>query len=169
MDKDILQIEIPEGYELDKENSTSFNVKFKKKEENEEPKGRTWKDLIGKYVPRGSAYIDKDCQISEINRYFAFGSNEKNLFIDSKHAKSALAMAQISQLMPYYGGAITDEEWINNDMDKKCIVRYRNGTLTQNCVSVYQLLTFHTIEQAEAFLKYNKQLVYDYLMIDLKE
>ena len=78
-------------------------------------------------------------------------------------------MAQISQLMPYYGGAITDEEWINNDMDKKCIVRYRNGTLTQNCVSVYQLLTFHTIEQAEAFLKYNKQLVYDYLMLDLKE
>lgn len=169
MDKDVLQIEIPEGYELDKENSTSFNVKFKKKEENEEPKVRTWKDLIGKYVPRGSAYIAKDCQIGEINRYWAFGSNEKNLFIDSKHAKSALAMAQISQLMKYFGGAITDEEWLNNDMDKKCIVRYRNGTLTQNCVSVYQLLTFHTIEQAEAFLKYNKQLVYDYLMLDLKE
>ena len=165
MDKNILQIEIPKGYEFDKENSTFEHICFKKIEQ----EVRTWKDLIGKYVPRGSAYISTDCKIGEINRYWTFGSNEKNLFIDSKHAKSALAMAQISQLMEYFGGAITDEEWVNNDIDKKCIVRYRNGTLTQNCVSVYQLLTFHTIEQAEDFLKYNKQLVYDYLMIELKE
>ena len=137
MDKDVLQIEIPEGYELDKENSTSFNVKFKKKEENEEP--------------------------------LAFGSNEKNLFIDLKHAKSALAMAQISQLMPYYGGAITDEEWANKDLNKKCITRYGDNILMQNCILTHQLLTFHTIEQAEAFLKYNKQLVYDYLMLDTNE
>ena len=169
MDKDILQIEIPEGYELDKENSTSFNVKFKKKEENEEPKVRTWEDLIGKYVPRGSAYIAKDCQIGEINRYWAFGSNEKNLFIDSKHAKSALAMAQISQLMRYFGGAITEEEWVNKDLNKKCITRYGDNILMQNCILTHQLLTFHTIEQAEDFLKYNKQLVYDYLMLDIEE
>ena len=169
MDKDVLQIEIPKGYELDKENSTSFNVKFKKKEENEEPKVRTWEDLIGKYVPRGSAYIAKDCQIGEINRYWAFGSNEKNLFIDLKHAKSALAMSQISQLMPYYGGAITDEEWSNKDMSKYCIARYKNDILIQHCLMEYRLLTFHTSKQAEDFLKYNKQLVYDYLMLDLKE
>lgn len=169
MDKDVLQIEIPEGYELDKENSTSFNVKFKKKEENEEPKVRTWEDLIGKYVPRGSAYIAKDCQIGEINRYWAFGSNEKNLFIDLKHAKSALAMSQISQLMPYYGGAITDEEWSNKDIGKYCIERHGNSTMILHCLMVYQFLTFHTREQAEDFLKYNKQLVYDYLMLDLEE
>ena len=169
MDKDILQIEIPEGYELDKENSTSFNVKFKKKEENEESKVKTWEDLIGKYVPRGSAYISTGCKIGEINKYWAFGSNEKNLFIDSKHAKSALAMSQISQLMPYYGGAITDEEWSNQNMGKYCIIRYKNDILIQHCIMEYRLLTFHTSKQAEDFLKYNKQLVYDYLMLDLKE
>ena len=169
MDKDVLQIEIPEGYELDKENSTSFNVKFKKKEENGEPKVRTWEDLIGKYVPRGSAYIAKDCQIGEINRYWAFGSNEKNLFIDSKHAKSALAMAQISQLMPYYGGAITDEDWCKNNISKYCIVRFGKSVSIQHCTMAHQLLTFYTSKDAEDFLKYNKQLVYDYLMLELKE
>ena len=80
MDKDVLQIEIPEGYELDKENSTSFNVKFKKKEENEEPKG-----------------------------------------------------------------------------------------IIQHCLMEYRLLTFHTSKQAEDFLVNNRQLEYDYLMLDLKE
>ena len=166
MDKDVLQIEIPKGYELDKENSTSFNVKFKKKEE---PKVRTWEDLIGKYVPRGSAYIAKDCQIGEINKYWAFGSNEKNLFIDSKHAKSALAMSQISQLMPYYGGAITDEEWSNKDTSKYCIIRVSNNIVINGYITMCYLLAFHTSKQAKDFLKYNKQLVYDYLMLDLKE
>ena len=28
-----------------------------------------------------------------------------------------MAMAQISQLMPYYGGRITDEEWGNRDFN----------------------------------------------------
>lgn len=169
MDKDILQIEIPEGYELDKENSTSFNVKFKKKEENEEPKGVTWEDLIGKYVPRGSAYISTGCKIGEINKYWAFGSNEKNLFIDSKHAKSALAMAQISQLLPYFGGEVTDEEWSNKDMSKYCIIRVSNNIIINSYATICYLLAFHTSKQAKAFLKYNKQLVYDYLMLDIKE
>ena len=169
MDKQQKQIEIPEGYELDKENSTSFNVKFKKKEENEEPKVRTWEDLIGKYVPRGSAYIAKDCQIGEINRYWAFGSNEKNLFIDSKHAKSALAMAQISQLLPYFGGPITDEEWSNSGTIKYVIVKMEGKLDCAASYGEYVFLAFHTKLQRENFLKYNKQLVYDYLMLDTNE
>ena len=163
-EKKYFKVECPDGYEIDKENSTLERICFKKIEQ----EVRTWEDLIGKYVPRGSAYIE-DCQIGEINRYWAFGSNEKNLFIDSKHAKSALAMAQISQLMPYYGGAITDEEWVNEDMNKKCITRYGDNILMQDCILTHQPLTFHTIEQAEDFLKYNKQLVYDYFMLDIEE
>lgn len=173
MDKDVLQIEIPEGYELDKENSTSFNVKFKKKKEgNEESKVRTWDDLITKEIPESSVFIksDSDIEVYKVaNDPLLFRQGDENVFIDKKHAKSALAMAQISQLLPYFGGAITDEEWVNKDMNKKCITRYGDNILMQNCILTYQLLTFHTIEQAEAFLKYNKQLVYDYLMLDLKE
>ena len=126
---------------------------------------RDWEDLIGKYVPRGSAYIAKDCQIGEINRYWAFGSNEKNLFIDSKHAKSALAMAQISQLLPYFGGPITDEEWYN-ESSKYTIEKCMNRMIKDSTVSCYYLLSFHTAEQRDNFLKFNERLVKDYLMID---
>ena len=165
MDKDVLQIEIPKGYEIDKENSTLEHICFKKIEQ----EVKTWENLIGKYVPRGSAYISTGCKIGEINKYWAFGSNEKNLFIDSKHAKSALAMSQISQLMPYYGGAITDQEWCNKNINKYCIIRLSNTILIDDYTQMYYFLSFHTSKQAEDFLVNNRQLVYDYLMIDLKE
>ena len=110
-------------------------------------------------------FRSKDCQIGEINRYWAFGSNEKNLFIDSKHAKSALAMAQISQLIPYFGGIITDEEWYNESI-KYTIEKYMNGMIKDSTVYCYHLLSFHTAEQRDNFLKYNQRLVKDYLMLD---
>ena len=160
-EKKYFKVECPEGYEIDKENSTLERICFKKIEQ----EVRTWEDLIGKYVPRGSAYIAKDCQIGEINRYWAFGSNEKNLFIDSKHAKSALAMAQISQLIPYYGNKITDEEWYN-ESSKYTIEKYMNVMIMDSTVSCYHLLSFHTAEQRDNFLKYNERLVKDYLMLD---
>ena len=155
------KVECPEGYEIDKENSTLERICFKKIEQ----EVRTWEDLIGKYVPRGSAYIE-DFQIGEINRYWAFGSNEKNLFIDSKHAKSALAMAQISQLLPYFGGIITDEEWKDDDIYKYTIERYRGEAYCDYSTRIYHFLAFNTEEQRDNFLKYNERLVKDYLMID---
>lgn len=47
----------------------------------------------------------------------------RTYFLPKKHAKSALAMAQISQLIPFYGGEITDEEWKDSDMKKYVITR----------------------------------------------
>ena len=161
-EKKYFKVECPEGYEIDKENSTLERICFKKIEQ----EIRTWEDLIGKYVPRGSAYVSNDCKIGEINRYWAFGSNEKNLFIDSKHAKSALAMAQISQLMTYYGNEITDEEWADGYTAKYCISK-NNGILTKVILFNFSvLLAFHTEEQRDNFLKYNERLVKDYLMLD---
>ena len=110
--------------------------------------------------------IDKIRISYEINRYWEFGSNEKNLFIDSKHAKSALAMAQISQLMKYFGGEVTDEEWKDRSATKYTISRTDWG-ITKGCNTVcYDLLAFHTEEQLNNFLKYNERLVKDYLMLD---
>ena len=160
-EKKYFKVECPEGYEIDKGNSTLERICFKKIEQ----EVRTWEDLIGKCVPRGSAYIANDCQIGEINRYWAFGSNEKNLFIDSKHAKSALAMAQISQLLPYFGGRITDEEWYNESR-KYTIEKCMNRMIKDSTISCYYLLSFHTAEQRDNFLKFNERLVKDYLMLD---
>gem|GEM_PF-1691207 len=93
------------------------------------------------------------------------GDSDKCVFVDEKHAKSALAMAQISQLMPYYGGRITDEEWGNSNF-KQVIKRVGNDIVGIDTQCNYHFLAFHTIEQQNEFLKNNEQLVKEYLMID---
>ena len=155
-----LNISIPEGYEIDKEKSSFEKIVFKKKEK----KVLTWKDLIGKFRLQSSVYISTIGEIIS-SSYGAYSNNDRNLFIDKKHAKSALAMAQISQLMPYYGGAITDEEW--GDSTRKYVIsRYKNTIIDDYKVSLHHFLAFHTEEQRDMFYKYNESLIKDYLMIE---
>ena len=77
-----------------------------------------------------------------------------------------LAMAMISQLMPYYGGEITDEEWSNTHIGKYDIYKRNNIICINEHTTIYTFLSFHSPKQRDEFLKYNEQLVKDYLMID---
>lgn len=77
-----------------------------------------------------------------------------------------LAMAQISQLMPYYGGEITDEEWKNGNINKYVIEAKYDYTIKYIKNSLRVFLAFHTEEQRNSFLKNNERLVKDYLMLD---
>ena len=155
-----LNISIPEGYEIDKEKSSFEKVVFKKKEK----QVKTWEDLVGKCRIQSSIYISTIGEIIS-SSYGVYSNNDRNLFIDKKHAKSALAMAQISQLMPYYGGAILNEEW-KYSTRKYVISKYKNTIKDDYAVNLHYFLAFHTRWQRDMFLKYNEQLVKDYLMID---
>lgn len=93
-------------------------------------------------------------------------NNNRNIFLNEKYAKSALAMAQISQLMPYYGGVITDDEWNDNSIRKYIIFRKMSYVGRCEAYSNSEFLAFHTAEQRDEFLKNNEQLVKDYLMIE---
>lgn len=109
-------------------------------------------------------YIADNCIIRPASNIIANGEN-KNVFLTEKHAKSALAMAQISQLMPYYGGEITGEEWENSS--RKYIIDKYGGRINITFhTNAYYFLAFHTAEQGDEFLKNNEQLVKDYLMIE---
>lgn len=110
-------------------------------------------------------YIDINSCIRPATNARAINDN-KNVFLTEKHAKSALAMAQISQLMPYYGGEITDEEWSDGDMKKYVIMRDSSEVKCVVCYLNYDFLAFHTKDQRDEFLKNNEQLVKDYLMIE---
>ena len=158
-----VKICVPDGYEIDEEKSTFEKIVFKKNKK----VIKTWDDLVGRNKPEGSVYIDDYSQIMGLGSDNSFGGDEdKNVFIDERHAKSALAMAQISQLMPYYGGAITNEEWLANN-DKYIIRNGRNEIDALPKVSYERyFLAFHTPEQRDEFLKNNEQLVKDYLMIE---
>ena len=118
--------------------------------------------MIGKFRRQSSVYISEDGKI-KVPYGITYNYNDENVFIDEKHAKSALAMAQISQLMPYYGGAITDEEW-KYSTRKYVISRYKNTIIDDYAVNLYYFLAFHTEEQRDSFYRNNEQLVKDYLM-----
>lgn len=92
-----------------------------------------------------------------------------NVFATEKQAKSALAMARISQLMKHdvrYGGVITDEEWKDETIEKQYINREGDKIDCGITFSKYYFLAFHTAKQRNLFLAENERLVKDYLMID---
>jgi len=91
-----------------------------------------------------------------------------NVFATEKQAKSALAMARISQIMANderFGGVITDKDWCDNHW-RYAIIRTKIGLELSLRYYGYEYLAFHTREQAELFLKENEDLVKDYYMME---
>ena len=162
-----IKINVPDGYEVDKENSTFECIKFK-------PIKSKFSDYDGKY--RVNGYYISDCS-SSIMPYNVHMTAEcyncksnKNIFATEKQAKSALAMAQISQIMANderFGGIVTDEEFKNKNVWIYAINRDMNTIRTyEGTYGIDHFLSFHTPEQRALFLKENRDLVKDYLMID---
>lgn len=151
-----LKIEVPEGYEIDKEKSTFEKIIFKKKVDR-------WRDKENVII---QGYYMDVC--SEIEPYHGMYTNEDyRKFATEKQAKSALAMARISQIMANderFGGTITDEEW--EDFDKLKFSVYRIGDdIYHNVTKRYHFIAFHTNEQVELFLNENEDLLRDYFML----
>lgn len=147
--KDI-KITIPKGYEIDMEKSTFERIVFKKKKAI-----NCWEDLEnveGVFITKDSCIVNYKGDNNAIN---------KNVFLNEKYAKSALALAQISQLLPYYDSNV---DW-DRIIVKYCILRRGNNIYIEMCQSSYYLLAFNSREEAERFLKYNEQLVKDYFML----
>ena len=154
MEKEI-KITPPEGYEIDRENSTFECIKFK-------PIVKRWRDTInyigGYYINDCSKIVKTSCGNNPFNY---------NVFATEKQAKSALAMAQISQIMANderFGGVVTDEEWKMGIL-VHTIERYKDTYTIQSRVDYYPFLAFHTYEQRDLFLEEYEDLIKDYLMI----
>ena len=159
MENKELKVVPPEGYEIDTENSTLECIKFKKKHNNR------WRDNT-------DAIISGYCIISGLVHLISETYNipfSHDVFATEKQAKSALAMAQISQIMANderFGGPVTDEEW-KISMEVKWVIRKFNSKIYfDSFYNTYHFLTFHTKEQRDLFLEENEDLIKDYLMID---
>lgn len=154
-----LKINVPEGYEIDKENSTFERIRFKKKEEPKQWRDGFPKEITGYYISDNAYITYSNCYSYDQNR---------NVFNTFHQANSALAMAQISQIIANdkrFGGPITDEEWKDTSMPKYSIERMYDIIHTCTACGVYHFLSFHTEEQRDLFLKENEDLVMDYLML----
>ena len=145
-----------EEYEISEQKDKEIIVLKKKKS-----KFPTWEDLgniSGVFIGAGSEFFEDSC--------IPTSNNNRNVFLTEKHAKSALAMAQISQLIPYYGREIANDEWKDSSIRKYIIFRKMSYVGRCEAYSNYEFLAFHTAEQRDEFLKNNEQLVKDYLMIE---
>ena len=146
-----LKIEIPDGYEIDKEKSSFEKIVFKKKIE-----VNCWEDLkrvTGVYITDSNCIVPAAVGLVKPHNH--------NVFLNEKFAKSALALAQISQLLPYYD---TDVYW--NILDPKyCICRVKKEIAILPFAKHYHILAFNTLSEAERFLKHNEQLVKDFYML----
>lgn len=146
-----LKIEIPDGYEIDKEKSSFEKIVFKKKIE-----VNCWEDLkrvTGVYI------TDSNCIVPAAVGLLK--PHNQNVFLNEKFAKSALALAKISQLLPYYD---TNIDWTSGD-NKYCIERVGDGIEIGAWMHRYCVLAFNKKSEAIRFLKYNEQLVKDCYML----
>lgn len=97
-----------------------------------------------------------------------YNHRQHKYFASRKQARSALAMAMISQIMAndieHFGGVVTDEEW-KEWTRKYTICRVGGEIEVASTCTYYRFLAFHTEEQRNLFLEKYRNLVQDYLMI----
>jgi len=141
-----LKIEIPEGYEIDKEKSTFENIVFKLVKK-ELPK--SWAELEG---IRGY-YVDVNSSILVTSGATKF--RNRNLFATKEQAEASIALAQLSQLLAVY-----------NDGKKESVYSirvYEDGEpYVFNMFVIQQMqsfLSFKDIGTAELFLTNFKDLI----------
>lgn len=158
MEKEI-KIIPPEGYEIDKENSTFECIKFKPIQ----PK--PWRYDSTKHIAGWK--IAPDGSFKAIAVYPNFP--QQSVFATKKQAKSALAMAQISQIMANderFGGPITNEEWEDENITKYIIKRVRNSIFASSHIAEHSFLAFHTGAQRDLFSRENWDLIRQYFMLN---
>ncbi len=145
-----LKISIPDGYEIDKAQSTFENIVFKP---TVVTLPKTWEELNkinGFFVHSGSADIITTSDVKSIH-------GNRNIFATKEQAEAAIALAQLSQLMQVYNNG-----WVPDwtDSKYKYIIELSKGEprVVQNC-TLSAFLAFKNIELAETFLKNFKDLI----------
>jgi hypothetical protein len=144
-----LKIEIPNGFEIDKENSTFEQIVFKEIKK-ELPK--TWEELkliSGYYSNMHSSIIDVD--------YNDAINGNQNIFATEEQAKASIALAQLSQLREVYRNG-----WVPNWLDDKykfCIELYANEMNKDYYYSQNNFLSFQDKETRDLFFENFKDLI----------
>ena len=145
-----MKIQAPEGYEIDRENSTFEKIIFKKVER-ELPK--TWKDLL--FVE--GWFINGKCYIIETGKLITQEYN-KNTFPTKEEAEACLALAQLCQLRDRYNNG-WKPHWEDYNETKYCIEFCQGRIETIDRVNCHKILTFKTEDLRDKFLENFKDLI----------
>lgn len=150
-----MKIQVPEGYEIDKENSTFEKIIFKKVE-NELPKN--WCDL--KFIK--GFFVNGESEIKEINetrdKILAIEGN-RNVFPNREEAEACLALSQLCQLRDRYNDG-WKPDWKNEKELKYVIEIFWDNIVKREYDCRYKVLAFKTEELRDEFLKNFRELIW---------
>lgn len=151
-----LKIAIPEGYEIDKENSTFEKIVFKKKI-NELP--NTWEEFCEMHeVTKNQHFINFSSAIHQCTNRKRILVVDKNVCPSKKSAEAHLAMIQLEQLRNVYRrGWVPD--WNDHDELKYYIYRVKDKIFISKSVISSSFLAFQDSETAYKFLNNFEYLI----------
>ena len=153
-----LKIQIPEGYEIDKENSTFEKIVFKKKD----TKPRSWKEYYEQQIANKKCgyYIDDvNCDLKDIIWHDCVGANKwRNVLPSKELAEAFLAMMQLMSLRQAWIGD-WKPDWSCGYSSNYCVVGA--GDRFDVCIlgKCRYALSFPTIEMAKDFMNTFKDLL----------
>lgn len=160
MDTKEIKINCPEGFEVDKKNSTFECIKFKPIE-NKLPK--TWEEYCNNTRRKvGEAWINEDSVINTVDsiiaKYTKSPEKDKNLLPSKELAEAILALCQLIQLRDCYNDG-WKPDWRNFNEDKYSIVSYVDSIGTDCVWTTSRILTFETAKLRNEFLENFKDLI----------
>lgn len=151
------KVEVPDGYQIDKENSTFEVIKFKPIEY-KLPK--TWEEYCEMHeVQIGESWISARCEECEILETIPRDcEHDKDLLPNVIYSKAILALCQLIQLINYYNDGWVPN-WNDASCQKYCIeINYGSIICTMNAVN-QRILAFKTQELRDEFVKNFKDLI----------
>lgn len=150
-----IKIEIPEGYEIDKQRSTFECIVFKKLE-NVLPK--TWEELkrIEGYCVVGDGTYNVEVLYSTHNK-------SKSVFPTKEEAEACIALAQLCQLRDRYNtgedGEIWKPDW-NIDIRKEIVCIQNEEIFVSFSYHVRHMLAFRSLFLCDHFANTFKDLIH---------
>lgn len=155
-----IKINVPEGMEIDKENSTFECIKFKPIKK-ELPK--TWKEFCknNKRKPN-EAFIENNSRITELRDCSGDGLTrdyyvDANLLPSREYAEAMLALCKLIQLRDCYNDG-WKADWNSLDI-KYTLCYYSNKLIMSNLINSHSLLAFKTECLRDAFCKNFRDLI----------
>jgi hypothetical protein len=142
------EINVPDGYYIDKEKSTSDEIVFKKILDLAD----SWEDI---FFIQGY-YVNDD---SEVVAGAGKTTNDgnRNMFSTKKQALASLALAQLSQLRDIYRQG-WEPDW-NEEDTKWCIMSCESNIRVYSSRLVHCFLSFQDRKTAELFLDNFRDLI----------
>jgi hypothetical protein len=145
-----LKIVAPNGYEIDKENSTLEKIVFKKIDD----KPKSWEEYCKQQITNGKKgyYIrDTFCDVSEIAWDDCVTTDAwKDVLPSKESAEAFIAMMQLVSLRQAWVGD-WKPDWTDFS-DKWCIVNSRNKLIISNYIHIVTVLSFPTEKMVNEFM-----------------